>query len=88
MIGTWRHWYFSFEVEAKDKDWRATDSAVITAKGDRFPIQKVYEMAFEEFGKDIKITILSAFEISEADYGYVANLIDGGEDEDGSETDL
>ena len=88
MIGTWRYWYFSFEVEAKDKDWKVKDSTVISAKGDRFPIQKVYEMAFKEFGKDIKITILSAFEIGEADYGYMANLIDGGEDEDGSETDL
>lgn len=88
MIGTWRHWYFSFEVEAKDKDWRVTDSTVITAKGDKFPIQLVYENAIREFGKDIKITILSAFEISEADNGYMLNLIAGGEDEDEPETGI
>ena len=86
MIGPWRHWYFSFKAEAKDRDWSVTDSTVVTAKGDKFPIQLVYENARREFGEHIKLTILSAFEISEADNGYMMNLFAGGEDEDGSET--
>ena len=84
---TWSYWYFSFEVEGKEKEWKTKDSTVVSGRGNLFPIQKVYEYANEEFGPYARITILSAFQISEQDYGYMANLF-GGEDEDGSETDL
>ena len=87
MMGKWNYWYFSFKAEDKDRQWCETDSTVIAAKGDQFPIRKVYEYAEEEFGKNMKLTILSAFQISEADYGYMANLL-GGEDEDEPEADL
>lgn len=86
-MGKWNYWYFSFKAEDKDQQWCETDSTVVAAKGDLFPIQKVHEYAIEEFGRGVKITILSAIQISEADYGYMVNLV-GGEDEDEPETDL
>lgn len=86
-MNRWSYWYFSFKAEHKDAEWSATDSTVVVAKSDLFPIQKVYEDAMEEFGPDVRLTILSAFQIPESDYGYMANLM-GGDDEDESETDL
>ena len=87
MMGRWNYWYFAFKAEDKERQWCETDSTVIAAKGDLFPIQKMYEYAIREFGKGVKLTVLSAIQISEADYGYMVNLV-GGEDEDEPETDL
>ena len=86
-MNKWAYWYFSFEAEKKDRDWRVTDSTVVCAKGELFPVQKVYEYAREEFGDDVKLTILTAFRIPEEDYGYMMNLT-GGEEEDGPETGI
>ena len=83
----WSYWYFSFEVENKEKEWKAKDSTVVSGIGGFFPIQKVFEYAREEFGEDARVTILSVLQISEQDYGYMANLL-GGDDEDEPETDL
>lgn len=87
-MNRWSYWYFSFKAEHKDGEWCTTDSTVVAGKGDLFPIQNVYENAMDEFGPDVRITILTAFQIPEADYGYMANLVDGDGEDDESETDL
>lgn len=68
--------YFTFHIEASDKDWVADDYSVIETAGVYFPITDVKKWAQEIFGDNCKFLVTNVFEISNRDFKQLVSDIE------------